>query len=123
MIKTIVPTKNLLIRPGNTFNYKSTYSENSILQNTTNYKGYMQFKQYKTSSRFIFQASSENGMIYFDGPNNSFTINIPSDKTTSMVPLFRRAFYDLLFIKPNGSNITVLQGGVILDLNAVTILP
>lgn len=104
---------NLTIEQKATFRKVLTYRDKQQrLVNLTGYGAKMQIRD--DANNLLSDMNVANGKIIIDGASGSITLLLSAIETSAMT--FLSANYDLKLVAPNGDEIRLLEGKVLLSL-------
>lgn len=105
-------TENLDIYQGSNFFYPFEWTEGDVALDITGFTFRMQIRETIDSEDFLVEATSANGMFFFqEAPTTGkFYLDIPPTETMKLT--VRRAVYDIEVVYPDGRVERLMQGCV-----------
>ena len=111
---------DLVILNNANFQASVELKESDIPIDLTGYSMYMQCKpSYQSSTVYFHLTSSANDGITIDPTNGKFSLFIPASVTATFT--FHDGVYDVVAIKPDGTQLRAMEGSVFVDFGVTQI--
>lgn len=111
---------DLVILNNASFQASVEFKEEDVPIDLTGYTMHLQCRPSHQSSTIYFSLSSApNDGILIDPKNGKFTISISASDTSSFS--FLDAVYDVVAVKPDGTQLRAMEGNVYIDFGATQI--